>query len=385
MIAGAAGQLFRVRALHYHGAIVSHRLELQPAEYQLMLRLSEALHGSLDLHTLFANAVPLLQELVQVEHMALAMSRPGTLYDYEWISVSLPEQFLAQCTALADHDFVRDAVVVRPNIVLRDHEMITRAALQSHVMYSGARALGLPLEHVMAVMLTHHEDWSSGLSFYRSGHTPFSDHEAAILQMVVPHIRNAVCNAREHLGTLRETWLEPTLEGSGIAVLWLEKSGREITRTAHATRLLEQFFAKSERGSTGVPEVLLQHLRSFLASEQPDRILRPWTTRQALCALHVTFVPMQERAGWALLLRTSGIDLELQRKLSPRLSAIAGDLVSGLSNEEISRKYQRSLATIKQQVSEVFARLGVDGRKGLLRLVSGQGQSAAADSLLSKS
>ena len=45
-----------------------------------------------------------------------------------------------------------------------------------------------------------------------------------------------------------------------------------------------------------------------------------------------------------------------------------------MSNEAIARRDGRSLATIKQQVSEVYARLGVRGRKGLIQLTWGDAE-----------
>jgi DNA-binding CsgD family transcriptional regulator len=61
----------------------------------------------------------------------------------------------------------------------------------------------------------------------------------------------------------------------------------------------------------------------------------------------------------------------LRKQLTPRLATIAGYLLRGATNEEIAKAEGRALATIRQQAGEVYERLGVRGRKGLIRLASG--------------
>jgi DNA-binding CsgD family transcriptional regulator len=343
-------------------------IELSAHEYELMLQLGEAFHCSLDLRVAIERAVPLLQRLVNVDHLALAVSRPGDPYDYEWFHTSLPESFLGNYAAFADQDFVRQAVAVCPNRVLRDHEMIARRDLERHVVYSYAHDAGANLEHVMAVMLSHGREWSSGLSLYRNRLVPFSDREAAILQMVVPQIKSAVCNARQHAALQREAWLEPAVVGAGLAAVWLDRSAREVARVGRVNALLEQYFPAC-RGSA-VPEVLIAHLRRFLASRVPNKTPTEWIEEGDVSCLHVSFVPMPEH-HWALVFRTCGIPPELATKLSPRLLEIAGCLLRGMSNEQIALRDNRSVATIKQQASEVCARLGVKGRKGLIQMAWG--------------
>jgi DNA-binding CsgD family transcriptional regulator len=351
-------------------AIVAGGLQLNHREYELMLRLGEAFHSSLDLRVAIERAVPILQQLVDVDHMALALSRPGNPYDYEWFHTSLPEAFLGSYAAFADQDFVREAVAARPNQVVRDHEMISRRELTRHVVYGFAREAGANLEQVMAVMLSHGHEWSSGLSLYRSRPVPFSDREAAILQMVVPQIKSAVCNARQHAALQREAWLEPAVRGVGLAAVWLDRSGRERARIGPVSALVKEYFPAC-RGS-GVPGLLIDHLHQFLASKLPNKIPREWIEEGPLSCLHVTFVPLPEQSLWALVFSTRGIPPESAAKLSPRLREIAGCMIRGMSNERIASHYNRSVATIKQQASEVCARLGVKGRKGLIQMAWGQ-------------
>jgi DNA-binding CsgD family transcriptional regulator/GAF domain-containing protein len=350
-------------------------MNLSSLEYGLVLRVTEALHSSLDLRVALDHAVPLLRELVSVDHIALAVSRPGTLYDYEWLNNTLPEKFLGNYPQFAEHDFVRAAVASRPNEVVRDHEMISRQKLHRHVVYTHSREAGANLEHVMAVMLLHEREWSSGLSLYRSSQQPFSDHEAEILQLLVPQIANAVRNSREHSERQREALLEPVIEHAGLAVLWLDASLREVTRTPVASRLLERYFEPHERRQGSVPEDILDPLRAYFADPSPEKLLPEHTREQPLSTLRLKYLPLPDRGIWAVVMSTTGIDrqleIALEQGLPPRLLAIAASLVRGLSNEQIAQLGNTKLSTVKQQVSEIYRRLGVRGRKGLIQLTSG--------------
>jgi DNA-binding CsgD family transcriptional regulator len=344
--------------------------ELTASDFRAVLRISEALQSSLDLSAAFHKAFPLLQELVSADYGALAVSRPGTLYDYQWYKVNLPDTFLRDYAQLAERDFVRISTAKTPNRVLRDEEMLTRKQLERHQTYLHARETA-GIEQVMAVMLIHEQEWSSGLSLYRDRRRPFSTREATLLQTVAPSIVNAVRNSREHQALQRGGWLEPVVERTGVAAIWLNARGEEVARTPRASFLLEHFFRRHERRAGRLPEPLLEHFRREL--ERPPLGPRggEWVREGLLSSLCVAVVALPEHGMWALSLRTRGLDPELAARLSPRRAKIAGYLLRGLSSRQIAEREERSLATIKQQVDEVCDALGVEGRKGLLRLVSG--------------
>jgi DNA-binding CsgD family transcriptional regulator/GAF domain-containing protein len=346
-------------------------IELERWEYELMLELGQALTSSLELRVALDRAVPILEKLVGTDHVALAISRPGNLHDYEWYNTTLPERFLGEYPSFADQDFVRRAVARVPNQVLRDEQMIARRKLQRHVVYDRARQTGAKLEHVLAVMLCYEREWSSGLSLYRSRAQPFDERDAALVQLVVPQLRHAVNNARQHAALRREQFLEPAVAGLGLAILWIDGSFRELARTARATAFLEQYFPPAERRSNALPRVLVDPLRRYLESAVPNKMPPVCHVDAPSSRLQVSYVPLPEQV-WALVFRARGLSPELQSKLSPRLIEIADSVLRGMSNEAIARRDGRSLATIKQQVSEVYARLGVRGRKGLIQMTWGE-------------
>ena len=142
-------------------------VELGSGELRAMLDLSDALGASFDLRQVLSRAYELLLPFVGADYGALAVTRGARPDDYEWIVQDLPPSFLGSYPEMAPHDFVRNAVIARPNVVLRDTEMIDRRALERNMMYERAREVDSPIEQVMAVMLHVDDNWQSGLSLYR--------------------------------------------------------------------------------------------------------------------------------------------------------------------------------------------------------------------------
>jgi len=353
-------------------------LSLSSQEFDLVLEMGRTLSSSLDLRQAFARMEPLLQQLIGIDHLAVAVSQPGNIYDYVWHHVSLPEQFLAQYAEVAEHDFVRKAVAAQPGVVLRDHQMAQDPQeLRRSPMYRYAQDAGANIEQVSAVMLAHEQEWSSGLSLYRSRAVPFSDRDAMLLQLLVPLIQIAIGNTRAHAALSRAALSEPVLSGVRMPVIWLDAKGSELARTDEVTPLLEQFFsAKSGKRQRGMlPQELIEHLLAFEASVLPNKSLPPFVKQAELSRLRITFlpisVPWQPRVRWALVFKVSGLPLALQNKLSPSLLRVASGLVQGLSNQAIAQRDGVTPATVRDQAHEIYKRLEVPGRKGLMALVWG--------------
>ncbi|MFS8066918.1 MAG: LuxR family transcriptional regulator, partial [Byssovorax sp.] len=163
-------------------------------EGKATLDLVEALGSSLDIRLVLERAYPLLLQIVPADYGALGISASGRSEDYEWIVSKIPPAFFAAYPEMAPHDFVRTSVVEQPNVVLRDEEMVSRADLETNLMYRRAREVGVPLEQVMAVMLHIDARWQSGLSLYRDKRRSFSERERAALERVTPALVNAVRN-----------------------------------------------------------------------------------------------------------------------------------------------------------------------------------------------
>lgn len=163
---------------------------------------------------------------------------------------------------------------------------------------------------------------------------------------LVPQIKHAVCNARQHEALLAQSWLEPAVDTLGLGVAWLDQGGRELARTARVTTLVAQYFPAVELRAGRLPQRLVEHLMGHRSRAMTHHAVPELVVDAELSRLHVAYVSMEGR-GWALVFRPRGLPPELQARFSPRLVQIAGCVLRGMSNEAIARRDGRSLATIK--------------------------------------
>jgi DNA-binding CsgD family transcriptional regulator len=344
---------------------------LNGSDHEALLGVAELLHHSLDLGRSVRLAAPALRKLLGADHVALAVSHPGTLQEYAWHNDTLPEHALRSYGEIAERDFVRIALAAAPHRVLHDEQMITRRQLKRHVAYQWARAAGVRIERVLAVMLTHDAEWGAGLTLYRERDRPFSAREQELLQRLVPHVGRAIRNSREHEALAREIRLEPLVQQADMAVLWIDREGREVARTPYASTLLAEHLPLHERRAGTWPAALREYTERAVRGPAAGVASQPFVLESALGSLHVKLFAVPAQHLWAVVLKPHGIDASLRSKLTPRLTTIAGYLLRGMSNEEIAEREGRVLATVRQQAGEVYRRLGVRGRKGLVRLVAG--------------
>lgn len=345
--------------------------EISAWEYELLLEAAAALQSTPDLSVCLRHATAPLRKLTGADHIALGVSRCGSPFDYEWHSTTL-QRFFEGYGEIAKRDFLMAALIAAPDLVLRDDEIITRKQYERRVLNQHARAAGARFEHAIGVSFSRHENASAIFTAFRERRAPFGEREAGLIQYLLAHLRNAVRASREYARMQREIWLEPIAQQAGVAAVWVDAEIREIARTAYATKTLETYFLPHERLNGTLPEVLREYIKACL-TDQTGRAPAPWTRQGLLGSLRTEVVAVQEGRLWALVFATRGIDPALSAKLSPRLRTIASDLLGGMTNEEIARRDGRALATIKQQSSELYRRLGVDGRKGLMRLAGGFG------------
>ncbi len=226
-------------------------------EGKLASALLDALGSAPDVHLVLERAYPCLLELTSADYGALGISPTGRAADFEWVVAKLPPAFFAAYPEMAVHDFVRTSVAKRPHVVLRDHEMVSRDALEKNMMYRRAREVGAPLEQVMSVMLHEELRWQSGLSLFRAKRRAFSDKDACTLQRVIPAIRAALRNCQ--LATAAREWsaaLESMLESQTTSVILVADDGVEIARSSGAASLVERWFAPHERRAGALPKPL---------------------------------------------------------------------------------------------------------------------------------
>jgi DNA-binding CsgD family transcriptional regulator len=328
--------------------------------------LVEALGSSLDIRLVLERAYPFLLQLVPADYGALGISSSGKPEDYQWIVAKIPPAFFAAYPEMARHDFVRKSVARRPNVVMRDEDMVSRTELEANMMYRRAREVGAPLEQVMAVMLHIDDRWQSGLSLYREKERPFTNRERAILQDVTPAIVNAVRSC--HLFASAVDWsvaLEALLVDQTASIVLVAPPATEVARTAGAARLIDKWFGLHERRVGQLPAPLL----TLLARGAPGA----WSRRGGDRTLDVSLVPLtgcMGRVTAMLVLRelSRGIQIPAPWRvlLTPRQQEVTAAVLRGWDNRSIASELDLDETTVKRHLQDIFDRLGVQSRTALV-------------------
>jgi DNA-binding CsgD family transcriptional regulator len=354
-------------------------LSLNSREQALLLEFMEALNSSLHLSEVFSRANGVLRQLLPADYAAMCVSKPDRPGDYDWVVAEMPVAFFSNYPEVAAKDFVRNAVVRRPNVVLRDTEMVRREELERNPFYQRCRELGMPLEHVMAVMLDVQQDWHGGLTLYREQRQGFSRREQALLQLLTPVLASTLRNCRM-LGEVetRGHLVDALFRHQGLESLVLTPPSTEVMRTPHATSLLAAWFAPSELTRQGVPAALVDHLAKLGG---PGRARKhradTWERSGPDKSLKVTFVPLPEQEGrrlWALLLQeiphVTPVPAEWNQRLSPGEARVASCVLQGWDNRLIADHLGCRESTVKKHLQRAFAKLGVESRAALMRLAA---------------
>ncbi|MDC0708629.1 helix-turn-helix transcriptional regulator [Stigmatella sp. ncwal1] len=350
---------------------MASRLSVTSRDHARTLESIEVLNSSLNVSQVLASA----RRLLSVDYAALCISKPDCPTAYDW-DVDLPAPFFNHYPEVAQQDFVRLAVVRRPNVVLRDTQMVSLKDLQRNLMYQRFRDLGTPLERVMAVMLDVHPSWHGGVTLYRTGRLPFSAREQVLLQTLTPHMVNALRNCRRfgdvtHQGQL----LDMLLRQEGAAYVVISPPSAEVMRTPPATKLLEKWFTTG-LSRAGLPAELLERLAVEMrmhgtTPQAPSVWEREGTGRT--CDLRVTFIPLPWQGDcrwWALKLQEIPHAIPLPEswrgRLTPREAEVASCVLGGWQNETIADTLACTLGTVKKHVKRIFDELGVDSRTALM-------------------
>jgi DNA-binding CsgD family transcriptional regulator len=337
-------------------------------EQRAMLDLIDALGASLDLRRVLSDAYELLLPLVGADYGALAVSRGARPDDYEWIVQNLPATFLGSYEEMATHDFVRNAVIARPNAVLRDSEMVDRRAFERNMMYERARQVGSPIEQVMAVMLNVDGGWQSGLSLYRERRRPFSEREQVRLQRVTPVIANAVRNCRTFATVAnRNDVLETLLGEEHRAVVIVRMPGMKFDRTAEATTLLDRWFTPGERSGGALPPLLVDELRQAQGRVVPHLWRRPGQTSD----LEVKITQIPGRADmWAIVLREEPHALlpPPRKPLTASEQKVVSCVMRGWDTRVIAVELGCKPNTVKKHLQRIYEKFVVPDRKKLMSL-----------------
>ncbi|RYZ39374.1 MAG: LuxR family transcriptional regulator [Myxococcaceae bacterium] len=350
-------------------------MNLNAREHALISELTQALSSSLDLAEVLARSQGTITQLLPADYAALCVSRPERPGDYEWLGLGAPGVLFAHYPELAAVDFVRDSVMKRPNVALRDSDMISRRELKRSLLYLRCRELGLPLEHVMAVLLDLRQDWHGGFTLYREHAQPFSVHEQALLNWLTPYLVNTVRNCRMFGSeATRGDLLDALFRHQGSECIVFDPPERERLRTPGATALLKRWYPEMKLHDTHLPSELREHLRRLRTPGTQRKLgVDTWMRSGQQHDLKVTFVELPEQRGsrpWALVLQECGRSIPMPEQWRQKISKREADVVQGVlsnwANETIAHELGLTLNTVKTHLRNIFPKLGMESRTDLL-------------------
>ena len=354
---------------------MSAPMNLNSQEFMLRDRVISALNSSLSIsQVLEATRAPLL-ELAPSDTMALCLMRTTPVLDFQWLVPGPPIPLLEEYAALSDHDFVRAPIFARPNMVLRDAEMLPRKEYEHSLLYQRSRELKPSLEHVMAILLPLGPDFFGALALYRTRRRAYPSRCATVLGSLTPHLVNAVRNCTAVQAMTTGAHLLEELHGRpDTAYLIVESSSREVRRSAHATVLLERWFAPSERHASGLPFPLKERLETLVRLDADSRLEKNvWVSLQADGYRTVRFVELPAGEGprqWALLMNeipmSIPLPIDMRRKLTAREAEVAKYQLRNWTNEQIASELRIAVLTVDTHARNIRDKLGIDGRADLI-------------------
>jgi DNA-binding CsgD family transcriptional regulator len=271
-------------------------------------------------------------------------------------------------------DFVFQATFAQPNRVLSTPEMLRGQTLDAQETRQRSVEAGLDLKQVMAALLMEEQQGlKGGLAVYSERDRPFPERSQRLLQWLVPAIHRAV----SHVQKIHAQGLELDLLKAGAveagALLVLTSWGREMVRTNAATRLLEKWFARSDRTPQGIPKAWVDRVAKLARVQGviPPALLEDVRDENGE-QLQVTFslstilwagnplwqVRIVERPHW---LREDWLALLTQAERE-----VADGVHEGLSNEDIALKRGKSPQTVKTQLQSIYRKTGTMSRTQLL-------------------
>lgn len=351
-------------------------MNLTAREQALLLELTQTLSSSLDLTEVLAHAQGAIAQLLPCDYAALCVSRPERPGEYEWMGLGAPGILFAHYPELAAVDFVRESVMKQPNVPLRDSDMLSRKELKRSLLYLRCRELGLPLEHVMAVLLDLRQDWHAGFTVYRQHALPFSAREQALLDDLTPYLVNTVRNCRLFGNQARRgDLLDALFRHQGAECVVMDPPEREKLRTPGASALLKRWYPELEANDAELPVELREHLRRLRGDPTTRRPLGmdTWMRSGEKHDLKVTFVELPEQHGsrpWVVVLQECSRAIPMpdpwRLKLSKREAEVVQGVLSNWTNETIAEDLGLTLNTVKTHLRNIFPKLGMESRTDLL-------------------
>ena len=200
------------------------------------------------------------------------------------------------------------------------------------------------------------------LRIWRAKHRPdFGKRDAAILDAILPHFRNALRNVRaiNEASGMANLWRE-VLENTQIAMFLFDDEGDLVFRNNKAL-MIEEELSDIDFSS------FYKHIRSLVRKDFSQTEWGPFF----LSVLRL-FAPHNSRSCTAVMVNRATpakIDMELLRgryPLSPREIEICLLVCKGLIDQEIASALGIAFSTVRTHLKHIFEKLDVTTRSELI-------------------
>lgn len=334
---------------------------------RLVSQVLDCLTSSLDLQVVMASSFPLLGKLLSSDQASLCVSNPRTSGGYDWTMIDFPLDWFRAYPELAPHDFIRFSVMSRPNLVLVDAEMCPRREFEENMMYRRAQELGMPVQHVMAVMLDYGTTWHAGATFYRHKRMPFSEENRQAFQRIVPIFAHTLRNCKLFAAAnARSLILDELFQREGREVIVMLSPTVEWDRSPRATGLIDKWFDAADLNDDGLPRIIADALVVAIHSHGREQVPPDIPVRQRPSGdeLHVAIVPISPRAHftvWAIIFQEVRlVPTQWREQLTPRELEVVSRIIRGWDYQLIAEDLACALTTVKKHVQNIREKLGAD-------------------------
>jgi DNA-binding NarL/FixJ family response regulator len=199
------------------------------------------------------------------------------------------------------------------------------------------------------------------------GRPDFGDHEAALLDAILPHFRNALLNARA-IGRARgiEAFWTRLLDNTRVGVLLFDETGCLLYRNEEA-RAVEGELSQADYSA------FFAYVRRAAEEDRPRMEWGPFSL-----SVLKTFLPQDARPATVVMVHrttTRAIAPDLLRSrygLTVREAEVCTLVYKGLTDHEIASVLAIAFTTVRTHLARLFEKLDVTNRSELVyRLIEG--------------
>lgn len=272
-----------------------------------------------------------------------------------------------------DHPLVAHFSVRRDARAWNLHDFLPRLAFQRTTLYQTLyRPLGIEFQ---LALLVPHPDRASGILALNRRETPFSESDRQLLELLWPHLAQAVRRSRAARPDRGLPELDATESGRAVVVLDRNRKVELCTEQARIwlTRYCIEGFPRREIRS--LPEPIAGWVgeafrdATLLArgvAKQPI----PLILRRGDEYLAIRLVADHGRGQHLLLMEEASMntppDLLLGLGLTPREAEVLAWVAEGKTNRETGMILEMSTRTVQKHLERVFDKLGVETRTGAI-------------------